>query len=703
MKFIYDDAQKALPFGEGLGGAEWLETNSLGGWSGSSVIGAHTRRYHGLLVAAIVPPTERMVLLSKLDETIVANDKKIELGVNLYPGNTIHPKGYQYLVSFSKDLFPQWEYEADGIRLKKTIVMIHGENTVVIMYDVIGAAKPFTLELSPLMAARGYHSLTHEGPQMHWDVDFNHGIFHNQPDGKTDVFISVPGSDYRHEPKWFRNFQYSVEQYRGQEFTEDLFNHGTFSVELKQGDSLGIVVSTSDPTGRDAHDLLAKEAMRRKLLISNQPDDEVIKQLVLAADQFIVKRNIDLSESLEVSPIGVPDPPIGGEGKERSSLEGATIIAGYHWFTDWGRDTMVSLPGLCLSTGRFEDAKKIIAAFAKSVSMGMLPNRFRDNGEEPEYNNVDGTLWYFIAIYKYLQVTGDKDFIIKEILPVLKEIVDWHFRGTRYNIKVDTDGLLFAGEKGQQLTWMDARIGDWVVTPRIGKPVEVQALWYNTLRIFSELLKLNNQQHDAFRVNLSAEKAKDNFNRQFWFEEGNYLYDVIDENGKPDATLRPNQLFAISLPFPLIESEKAKAVLQIVEEKLYTPVGLRSLPTEDNHYVPVYGGDQWHRDSSYHEGTVWSWLLGAYVDAIIKLRIDDGELRARKVIEDFKYHLNEGCIGSVSEIFDADAPHHPRGCAAQAWSVAEVLRVIKEYQLFDTVHAEIIVTTQGQKMFEELS
>jgi predicted glycogen debranching enzyme len=358
-----------------------------------------------------------------------------------------------------------------------------------------------------------------------------------------------------------------------------------------------------------------------------------------------------------------------------------TIIAGYHWFTDWGRDTMISLPGLCLSTGRYEDARKILAAFAKNVSMGMLPNRFQDNGEAPEYNNVDGTLWYFIAVHKYLQHTDDTDFIINEILPVLKEIIDWHFRGTRYNIHVDEDGLLYAGEKGQQLTWMDARIGTWVVTPRMGKPVEIQALWYNALKIFAEVLNLNNQQNDASIVNISAEKAKDSFTNKFWFDQGQYLYDVIDEDGNPDNEIRPNQLFAISLPYPLIERDRARAVLNIVEENLYTPVGLKSLPKRDAHYVPVYGGDAWHRDSSYHEGTVWSWLLGSYVDAIVKVNGEEGIAKAQKVIDDFKYHLNEGCIGSISEIFDAEPPHHPRGCVAQAWSVGEILRVIKEYAL----------------------
>jgi len=647
---------------------EWLETNGLGGWASSSIIGAHTRRYHGLLVAATVPPVERTVLLSKLDETIVSGDKRIELGVNLYMTDVISPNGHHYLNSFTQDFFPQWEYEAEGIKLKKTIAMVHGENTVVVIYEVLKTAEAFTLELLPLMAARGYHSLSHNGPQIHWDADFNDGRFHSKPDGKHHVYINVPGSTFQLTPGWFNNFQYKIEQDRGLDFTEDLFNHGTFSVELKQGDSLGIIVSTEDVAGRNAHELLSKETNRRKLLICDQPEDELVQQLVLAADQFIVKRTIQLKNS-QVSPLG-------------GDLEGATIIAGYHWFTDWGRDTMISLPGLCLSTGRFEDAKKILSAFAKSVSQGMLPNRFQDNGEEPEYNNVDGTLWYFIAVNKYLEATGDKDFVLIEILPVLKDIIDWHYRGTRYNIHVDEDGLLFAGQEGQQLTWMDARIGTWVVTPRMGKPVEIQALWYNALRIFAELLQLNGQSNDAFNVNESADKAKQSFQRLFWNEEGNYLYDNIDPHGKPSSELRPNQLFAISLPFALIGEHKANTILNVVTEQLYTPVGLKSLSNNDVHYAPVYGGDQYHRDSSYHEGTVWSWLLGPYVDAIIKVNGTDGIEQAQKVINDFAYHLNEACIGSVSEIFDAEPPHHPRGCIAQAWGVAEVLRVIKDNSLY---------------------
>ncbi len=612
---------------------EWLETNGLGGWAGSSVIGCNTRRYHGLLVAATKPPAERNVLLSKLDETIITGDQRFELGVNDY-GDLIHPKGNDYLRSFTKELFPQWTYEVNGIQLRKTIAMVHGENTVVVIYDVLKAPKPFSMELLPLMAGRFYHLLQHAGPQMHWDADFNNGTFHNKPDGMLDVYI------------------YAVEKYRGQDFTEDLFNHGIFTVQLKKGDSLGIIISDTDPAEKNAHDLLAKESLRRQALLNDQPDDETIQQLVLASDQFIVKRGDDLK----------------------------TIIAGYHWFTDWGRDTMISLPGLCLSTGRFDDAKKILSAFAKVVDQGMLPNRFQDNGEAPEYNNVDGTLWYFIAVYKYLQATNDKQFVLEEILPVLKEIVDWHFKGTRYNIHADEDGLLYSGEEAVQLTWMDAKVGDWVVTPRRGKPVEIQALWYNALCIYEYLLDLNGDKLKAAVVAEKAAKAKESFNEQFWFKAGEYLYDVIDGDNK-DSSLRPNQLFAISLPFELIDGKKAKAVLKIVTEKLYTPVGLRSLPADHERYVPVYGGDAWHRDSSYHQGTVWSWLLGAYIDSVMKLGNKNSKSKIKKLSEAFKYHLNEACIGSISEIFDAEAPHHPRGCVAQAWGVGELLRVIKEYKI----------------------
>jgi len=651
ITLIKDDILATLPFDKGEGGAEWLETNGLGGWSGSTIIGCNTRRYHGLLVAATEPPAERMNLVSKLDETLLVEGERFELGVNNY-GEVISPKGYQYLSSFNKDIFPSWLFEAGGVQLRKTIAMVHGENTVLVMYEVVKAAQPFTMELLPLLSIRGYHTLMHANNAVKVNLDFMNDVLQlNLYDGTPNIYIKVPGAEFTHQPYWFYHFNYCVEQARGLDFIEDLFSCGHFTVALKESDTIGIIISTNNISGENTEDLLEKEKVRRESLVNTSVSTSLQQLLTLAADQFIVVRD----ESLK------------------------TVIAGYHWFTDWGRDTMISLPGLCLSTGRYHDAKKIIAAFAKSVSMGMLPNRFQDGGNPPEYNNVDGTLWYFIAIHKYLGATGDTTFVLNDILPVLKNIIDWHFKGTRYNIHVTDDGLLYAGEKGQQLTWMDARIGDWVVTPRMGKPVEIEALWYNALKIFAELLVLNGQHADAEMVETVALKAQQNFTKVFWYKDGNYLYDVIDEHGTPDASVRPNQLFAISLPFALLEGRQAEAVLQIVIEKLCTPVGLRSLSPDDNNYKGIYGGNQYNRDSAYHQGTVWAWLLGPYIDALVKVR--GNVIEAKSVISAFKQHLKENCIGTVPEIFDGDTPHFARGCVAQAWSVAEILRVVTDYAI----------------------
>jgi predicted glycogen debranching enzyme len=640
---------------------EWLETNGLGGWAGSTVSGCHTRRYHGLLMAAIVPPADRMLLLSKLDETLVLDGKRFELGVNDF-GDALNPTGFQYLNSFRKEFFPEWTYEVPGIRFIKTVTMLYEENTTMIRYEILRAAEPFTLELLPLIAARGYHQLQNASSNIFWDVEFENGIFHNQPyENAPDIFIAVPGSVYQPRNQWYNHFYYAKEKNRGLDCTEDLFNHGLFTVEMKEGDVLYVLISTENPGGKNAHRLFENERDRRLSLLKTVPGELAI-QLTLAADQFIVQRTIP-------------------EQANRLAVKLKTVIAGYHWFTDWGRDTMISLPGLCLQTGRLEDAKKIISVFANSVSQGMLPNRFLDQNEPPEYNTADGTLWFFNAVYAYLQVTEDRNFILQEILPVLKNIIEWHFKGTRFGIHVDDDGLLYAGEPGQQLTWMDARVNGWVVTPRMGKPVEIEALWYNALKIFETLLLQNGEMEAADQILKKAEQVKKTFSEIFWFPGGDYCYDVIDETGKPDPSLRPNQIFAISLPFKLLEGEKAAAVLQTVRAKLYTPFGLRSLAPDDPKYIGLYNGDAFKRDSAYHQGTVWSWLLGPFVEAGMKTFGESFKAEALTMIDRFSIHLNENCIGNVSEIFDGDPPHSARGCVAQAWGVAEILRVIKTYSL----------------------
>lgn len=648
---------------------EWIETNGLGGWASSSIIGAHTRRYHGILIAAVNPPTERFVAVSKMDETILINDRAFELSSNNY-GDTVHPKGYQYQLRFSINLFPEFIYEAGGVLLKKRIAMIHGENTTVITYEILQAENPFTLKIQPFIALRDYHQLCHANNEISRDSIYFNDVFHVIPyKCNPHIYVRTPGAQFESQPDWYYNFEYSQEKLRGLDFREDLFTYGSFHKTLKEGDKWGIIISTDNTERRDPFELLQKEKNRREELSKSANHDELTKTLTLAADQFIVQRGKDLK----------------------------TVIAGYHWFADWGRDTMVALPGLCLSTGRFDDARKILSAFAKSVSEGMLPNRFQDNGAPPEYNNVDGTLWYFIAIYKYLQASHDFAFIKNELLPVLRSIIDWHYKGTRFNIRVDSDGLLYSGEKGVQLTWMDAKIGDWVVTPRTGKAVEINALWYNALCIYADLLQQSGETVEAESIKLQSQQVKKSFIEQFWNEEKQYLNDVVTPDGT-DSSLRPNQLFALSLPFLLIDKIRAGKILEIVEEKLYTPVGLRSLSLDHSSYQGIYSGDPLHRDGAYHQGTVWSWLLGPYIDALIRYRDNTGKKQATQVIQAFRYHLQEGGIGTISEIFDGDAPHSPQGCIAQAWSVGEILRVVKEYGL----HKNIEILPTEKKIQSEI-
>jgi predicted glycogen debranching enzyme len=626
---------------------EWLETNGIGGWAGSTVAGLHTRRYHGLLVAATQPPAGRMVLLSKLDETLVLNGERFELGCNAYPG-AVHPQGYQYLTTFTLDVAPTFQYRLVALRLKKTVVALHGENTVLVLYELSGPPdQDVLLELRPLVAARDYHSLTHANSGIRREIEMQGDVFrhHAYPDVPA-IHILAPGASFEPGPDWYYGFVYAIEQFRGLDAQEDLFTPGILRVRLTTGNRLGVIVSTEDPAGRDAFALCDQEIGRRKDLLRLRPSaNERINRLVLSADQFIVAR-----------------------GSRRK-----TVIAGYPWFTDWGRDTMIALPGLCLATGRFDDARKILLAFAESTSEGMLPNRFPDHGEEPEYNTVDATLWFFVAVYKYLLATADESFVRDRILPVLSDIVDWHQRGTRFGIHQTADGLLAAGEPGVQLTWMDAKVDDWVVTPRTGCPVEVNALWINALAIMGELSHRFGMAADAARYRKRAATAEKRFIDIFWNEAAGYLMDCVTDD-IPDDSIRPNQIFALSLPFPLLPDDKAQRMLEVVESLLLTPMGLRSLAPTHPAYRPHYGGDRWSRDGAYHQGTVWSWLLGPYLTALVRVRGDRGRTEAKAIAEAFSFHLSDACIGSISEIFDADPPHEPRGCFAQAWSVGELLR-----------------------------
>jgi predicted glycogen debranching enzyme len=629
---------------------EWLETNGIGGWASSSIANAHTRRYHGLLVAATLPPVGRVVLLSKLDETIVSGDRRVEIATNVYPGS-VHPQGYRYLKSFTQDFFPTFTYEDSGIVLQKTVAAINGENTTVIIYRVIEAPDTFQMELRPFVAGRDYHSLTQANGSIQQESYFSDDLWSYQPyDQLPTIFMRLPGAHFEAAPDWYYHYEYLVEQQRGLDFQEDLFTPGVFTVSLTSGDQFGIIISTDNPSGRDAEKLLTAEKTRRQNLFTSLPVSDVLTHtLTLAADQFVVRRGDDLK----------------------------TIIAGYHWFTDWGRDTMIALPGLTLVTSRFEDAKKILQAFAEHIDQGMLPNRFPDAGEEPEYNTADASLWFFIAAYKYYQYTDDKEFLKAILLPAMADILTWHHRGTRYGIHMDSDGLLAAGETGVQLTWMDAKIGDWVVTPRSGKAVEINALWYNAVAIYEHLLRAVRRKKEAATYQTLSKKILKNFVEVFWNFDGGYLYDVVDGD-RQDSAIRPNQILALSLPFPLLGRTRARQVLKVVEQHLLTPVGLRSLSPQDPAFIPIYQGSVYERDSAYHQGTVWGWLLGPYLTALAKIRGKNGQKQGLKLVRGVQEHLSEAGLGQISEIFDGDAPYTPRGCMGQAWSVAEIVRAYVE-------------------------
>ena len=590
---------------------EWLETNGIGGWASSTITNAHTRRYHGLLVAATRPPVGRVVLLSKLDETLVREDARIELGTNVYPGS-VHPQGYRYLRGFSQDFFPSFTYEVNGIVIQKTVAAIHGENTTVIVYQVIEAPGLFELELRPFVAGRDYHSLTQANGSIRRESHFSDNLWAYQPyDQLPTLYMLLPGTAFEADPNWYYSYEYLAEKQRGQDFQEDLFTPGVFTTSLKCGDQLGIIVSTDNPIGRDAQELVSKEKQRRKSLFSALPvSDELTQALTLAADQFVVRR-----------------------GDDRK-----TIIAGYHWFTDWGRDTMIALPGLTLVTGRYEDAKKILQAFAENIDQGMLPNRFPDAGETPEYNTVDASLWFFVAAYKYYLYTQDQSFLEEILLPAMAEILDWHQRGTRYGIHMESDGLLAAGEPGVQLTWMDAKIGDWVVTPRSGKAVEINALWYNAVAIYEQLLNTIGRKEEAEIFQTLAEKIIKRFVEVFWNPEGGYLFDVVDGERR-DGAIRPNQILALSLPFALLGGTRARQVLETVEEHLLTPLGLRSLSPQDPAFKAIYQGDAYQRDAAYHQGTVWAWLLGPYLTALVRVRGKTGRKQGLKLVQAVQDHL----------------------------------------------------------------
>jgi len=650
---------------------EWLVTNGIGGFAAGTLSLINTRRYHGLLVAALRPPVDRVALVSKLDVMAEYGGERVPLSTNEYADGTIAPQGFCQLEAFRLEgLIPVWTWLIADTRLEQRLWMRHGENTTYVQFTRIGGSEELRLSIEPLCTYRDYHWQL-RGDRPFRVLPLSDGVRIVASDGARPYRLLSERADVTIEPAMYWSFRHRAESARGLDDVEDLLRPAIFRVALAPGQTHVVILTaeTHEPLSPDQALVVEQQ---RQLEICAQfsrvhpsatasADLLLLDRLALEADQFLVERR-----DAQGTPLGT------------------TVIAGYPWFSDWGRDTMIALPGLTMATGRNELAASVLRTFARFVSQGMVPNRFPDTGDAPEYNTVDASLWFFVAVHQYLHATDDRGFAA-EIYPTLRDVLDWHVRGTRFGIRMDSaDALLRAGEAGVQLTWMDAKVGDWVVTPRIGKPVEINALWFNAASIMSALAgELGQVQDQAEYVALAA-RIRASFEPAFWFEQGGYLYDVVDgPEGEPDAmgrrrdsSLRPNQIFALSLPYALLSGERARRTLERCAAELWTPVGLRSLAPGDARYVARYRGGPVERDGAYHQGTVWTWLLGAFATAHYRVHADAAA--ALDLLRAIRPHLREACIGQVSEIMDAGAPFEPRGCFAQAWGVAELLRAWRD-------------------------
>jgi predicted glycogen debranching enzyme len=645
---------------------EWLVTNGMGGFASGTVAGMLTRRYHGLLLAALQPPLGRTLMLAKVDETVEyegiypQSGRFYPLYVNRWANSKVEGNGHHTINRFHLEgTTPVWTFAFGNALLEKRIWMQPGANTTYLHYKLVRATGPLTMEAKAFVNYRDYHQTTIMNDWEPEVEDVANGLRIQVHDKAAPLYLLSDKMEMIPQFDWYEDFYLSIEEYRGQnDVQEDHIYAALLRTVLRPGESLTLVASTEPSPSLDGEAAYAeRQAYEASLLERARKVNAVVlppavEQLVLAADQFVVKR------------------------PTARDKDGRSVIAGYPWFSDWGRDTMIALPGLTLVTGRPEVAASILRTYAQFVDQGMLPNRFPDAGEHPEYNTVDATLWYFEALRAYHAATGDEA-LVRELFPVLQEVILWHKRGTRYNIQMDTkDGLLFAGEEGVQLTWMDAKVDSWVVTSRIGKPVEINALWYNALCIMADFARLLGE--DPAEYEAMIKKVKKGFGR-FWNKEMGYCYDVIDgpDADGLDGSLRPNQLLAISLPHSPLTTEQQRSTVDACGRHLVTAHGLRSLSADDKAYVGHYGGDRQKRDGAYHQGTVWGWLIGPFVSA--HLRVYGDKAAAQSYLDSLMHHqIRSHGMGSLSEIFDGDAPFTPRGCVAQAWSVAEVLRAWQE-------------------------
>ena len=652
---------------------EWLVTNGLGGFASGTIAGAVTRRYHGLLIAALPAPHGRMVMWSYVSEFLhFADDDVVSLGAEERAGGQLNLGAADYLHEFRlENGLPVWIYHVRDLVLEKRILMLHLQNTVHVIYRILQGEKRPGLELRPVFSFRHYESSVNDGlpaPYLLNAIEDRYEISAAQS-GLPPLRMK-PANDrarFTVAPQSIPQVVYRIEQSRGYAYEGELWSPGSFHVDMQERNLAAIIASTEAweiiNVLKPEAALAAETERRAKMLDEALPEapSEFAAELVFAADQFIITPAGRFEEAARAHAAGD---------------EVRTIIAGYHWFTDWGRDTMISLEGLALVTGRCLEAGYILRTFAHYVRDGLIPNMFPDGEKEGLYHTADATLWFFHALNRYLRYTDDRT-TLHLLLPVLIDIAEYHLRGTRFNIHVDPrDGLLAQGMEGYQLTWMDAKMGDWVVTPRRGKAVEINALWYNALELLARWCREEGDVNHAEKYGDAAKRARDSFNQRFWFADGGYLFDVVDCNGQSganDSSCRPNQLFAISLEHPVLDRERWPSVVKVAQEKLVTTVGLRSLSPDHPDYKPIYSGDLRSRDGAYHQGTVWAWLIGPFVDAWLKVHPDDKK-GGRKFLRIFPQHLADNGIGTIGEVFDAREPHFAGGCIAQAWSVAEVLR-----------------------------
>ena len=648
---------------------EWLVTNGLGGYASGTVSGVITRRYHGVLIAALAAPLGRTVMLSHIAEQVRFPDgRQCEIGGRERVGDAPDAHGAGYLAEFRLEAgLPVWRYDVDGVVIERRIFLPHMQNSVHVMYELVSGGDQVELALRPSVNFRAQEAPVSE--PLGWPYEFrsikDEYQIHlcDSPLPPLRMRVRAQRPTFTLKGKRLESVVYPVEESRGYQARGDLWSPGFFTITLRAGDRATLVASTeSTETMRvldSAVALDAERGRRRRLIAQAAPKarEGVPAELVLAADQFIITPAGRTDETARARAYGD---------------EVRTVIAGYHWFTDWGRDTMISLEGLTLVTGRHLEAGYILRTFAHYVRDGLIPNMFPEGEKEGLYHTTDATLWFFHAVQRYVE-TADDRLTLSLLYPTLKQIVDAHTRGTRFGIRVDErDGLMTQGADGYQLTWMDAKVDSWVVTPRRGKAVEINALWYNALKLMEQWAPQFGDNPCVYRDR--AAQVQRSFNDRFWYPEGRYLYDVVDSEGEVnDPKCRPNQVFAIALPHAVLLPDHWEPVMRSVRDHLLTPVGLRSLAPSDPEYKPKYFGDLRARDAAYHQGTVWAWLVGPFIDAWLKVYPDD-VVGARRALDGFVPHLDDSCIGSISEVFDAQSPFTSRGCIAQAWSVAEVLR-----------------------------